>query len=169
MADQERGRNLAGQRFGRLIAVERTEKPGDVSRKSRNAYWRCNCDCGGEKIAAACSLIGGSTKSCGCIARENKQRAGKIRAAQLAEKNVRNFKTPGGDNDIGTSLDGLVKEQKCPACGKIFERLSSGWAYKRTSHAGRMKYYCTWKCFREGQNGKPKPHGNSLAARIAEG
>lgn len=163
MADQTRARNLTGQRFGRLVAIERVKRPDNVSRIARNAYWRCRCDCGGEKIAAACNLIDGSTKSCGCIARENKQRAGKVRAAQLADKNVRNFKTPGGDNDVGKSLDGWVKEERCPTCGKTFERTSSGWAYKRVGSSGRMKYYCTWKCFRAEQ------HGNSLAAGLAEG
>jgi hypothetical protein len=54
-------RDLTGQVFGRLTAVEecgRTER-GRV-------LWRCSCACGGEHIVLAGSLTRGLTKSCGC-------------------------------------------------------------------------------------------------------
>lgn len=52
--------NIAGRRFGMLLAVEY------VGTRNKNAYWRCMCDCGKETEASACSLKSGGTKSCGC-------------------------------------------------------------------------------------------------------
>lgn len=42
----------------------------DNNKKESNVtYWLCKCDCGNEKILsiAKSSLIGGNTKSCGCV------------------------------------------------------------------------------------------------------
>lgn len=55
---------LAGKRFGRLVVLCRATVPG-----SRNAVWRCQCDCGNTTLGAAGNL--GKTKfSCGCLASE---------------------------------------------------------------------------------------------------
>jgi len=57
-------KNLTGQRFGKLVAIER------VGTTSHHALWRCKCDCGNETETISSSLIKGITKSCGCL---NKQ------------------------------------------------------------------------------------------------
>jgi 5-methylcytosine-specific restriction endonuclease McrA len=54
-------KDLAGQRFGRLVAVELT---GD--RQHGGAVWLCRCDCGTTIKMAIASLRNG-TKSCGCL------------------------------------------------------------------------------------------------------
>jgi hypothetical protein len=54
--------DLVGQRFGRLLVLERAPASGP----SRNARWLCRCDCGGEKIILSNSLRRGVTDSCGC-------------------------------------------------------------------------------------------------------
>jgi hypothetical protein len=52
--------NLIGQRFGSLLVVE-------LSHTNKNgAYWKCVCDCGGEKITSSHSLKKGDCKTCGC-------------------------------------------------------------------------------------------------------
>lgn len=57
-----------GQRFGRLIALE------DVGRdKYGYVLWYCKCDCGNHKIVQS-RYLGKGTASCGCIAREIKQK-----------------------------------------------------------------------------------------------
>ena len=56
--------DLTGQRFGRLIAVEPTEK-----RTYGNVIWKCRCDCGSIKYVSAHSLRNDGTKSCGCSRR----------------------------------------------------------------------------------------------------
>lgn len=53
--------DLTGQRFGRLVVIER------VGTRSRNALWKCKCDCGNEKEVLSGSLANGHTKSCGCF------------------------------------------------------------------------------------------------------
>ena len=51
-------------RFGRLMVIDRVERPGRESR------WRCVCDCGTEKVIIGGNLAGGRTKSCGCLSSE---------------------------------------------------------------------------------------------------
>lgn len=57
--------NLVGQRFGRLIVIERAPQLS-----VGNVRWRCLCDCGGETVTQAGSLISGRTLSCGCVKAE---------------------------------------------------------------------------------------------------
>jgi hypothetical protein len=57
------GRNLTGQRFGRLMALWDTLK-----RRSKHVVWLCRCDCGREVDVVACGLTKGDTRSCGCLA-----------------------------------------------------------------------------------------------------
>lgn len=54
-----------GQRFGRLVALERTRQT-----KSRNWVWLCACDCGNVKEVTGSDLRNGHTKSCGCYRRD---------------------------------------------------------------------------------------------------
>lgn len=56
------GKNIAGQRFGRLTARNRSA----WDRYGR-AIWLCDCDCGGLKEARIDNLTGGFTRSCGCL------------------------------------------------------------------------------------------------------
>jgi hypothetical protein len=57
-------RNIAGQRFGRLVVVQI-----DAVNK-RGARWRCACDCGGKIIAPLGRLREGTVRSCGCLRRD---------------------------------------------------------------------------------------------------
>jgi len=57
--------NIAGQKFGRLTALERVENA-----KNRDARWLCQCDCGNTKVVRGHYLTNGTTKSCGCYQRE---------------------------------------------------------------------------------------------------
>jgi hypothetical protein len=55
-------RDLSGQRFGSLVAVERvsTDRHG-------NTRWRCECQgCGGSAIVLRHHLLSGRTQTCGC-------------------------------------------------------------------------------------------------------
>ena len=64
-------KDLTGQTFGRLTALEPTEK-----RKSNKVVWRCECSCGNYKEVATDQLTGGMVRSCGCLSRETKQKTG---------------------------------------------------------------------------------------------
>lgn len=54
--------DLTGQRFGRLVALRRSENT-----PNNRVTWLCRCDCGTEKIVAAYRLRDDTTKSCGCL------------------------------------------------------------------------------------------------------
>lgn len=56
-------RDLTGQRFGKLVCIEPTEK-----RSYRGTVvWRCRCDCGNECFAPSKQLLSGYKRSCGCL------------------------------------------------------------------------------------------------------
>ena len=59
-------RDLAGRRFGRLIALEPVE-----ARRKGSVVWRCRCDCGQECEHPAKTLAEGRALSCGCLRHEN--------------------------------------------------------------------------------------------------
>lgn len=65
-AGKRRVKDLVGQRFGRWEVLERDATP----RKTRNAYWKCRCDCGVENSVSGSALRKGDSQSCGCLARE---------------------------------------------------------------------------------------------------
>lgn len=55
-------KDITGQRFGRLVALERLEK-----KRGSSFLWRCQCDCGNTVETSANSLLSGNTRSCGCL------------------------------------------------------------------------------------------------------
>lgn len=63
--------DLTGQRFGRLVVVERasTYYPKHKPWYSQ-PLWRCKCDCGEEIVTYGNHLKKGSTRSCGCLRSE---------------------------------------------------------------------------------------------------
>jgi hypothetical protein len=58
-----------GQRFGRLVVVERAEVPRG---RRRQAWWRCRCDCGNTTVVLGQRLRNGHTTSCGCLQQESR-------------------------------------------------------------------------------------------------
>lgn len=58
-----------GERFGRLVVLGRAEDYIAPNGK-HHVRWRCLCDCGNETIVDVCELVGGGTKSCGCLHEE---------------------------------------------------------------------------------------------------
>ena len=59
-----RALDLAGKRFGRLLVLEKCGHIGNY------IAWKCKCDCGNETVVSVNNLQNGSTKSCGCLAKE---------------------------------------------------------------------------------------------------
>lgn len=56
--------NLEGVRFGRLVAISRSQT------HSGRARWTCLCDCGKSHEVEVSKLTTGNTSSCGCYRRE---------------------------------------------------------------------------------------------------
>jgi hypothetical protein len=51
--------DLTGQRFGRLLAMDRV-----------GGRWMCHCDCGNATLVPTADLKAGKTKSCRCLQRD---------------------------------------------------------------------------------------------------
>ena len=66
--------DLTGQRFGRLVVVEKVEKPDTVLH--RGAYYLCKCNCGNIKVFRIDILKEGKTVSCGCFHKEVAKKRG---------------------------------------------------------------------------------------------
>lgn len=66
-------KNEIGNRYGRLVVIERAYKEGET-----RAFWKCRCECGNEVIVSGKQLRSGNTTSCGCY-----------RAELLREKNLK--------------------------------------------------------------------------------
>ena len=72
------GNDLTGQRFGRLLVIERLDK-----RVCDNVVYLCKCECGNFKEIMSSSLVGGHTKSCGCLQKETVSEMCKARIGEL--------------------------------------------------------------------------------------
>lgn len=58
--------DITGQRFGRLVALELTDKQNNDQRW----LWKCICDCGNIICVPMKRLKNGTTQSCGCLKHE---------------------------------------------------------------------------------------------------
>lgn len=56
-----RPQNIAGKRFGMLVAVVH------VRTDNGRQFWSVRCDCGNDAVAQARQMIRGFKKSCGCL------------------------------------------------------------------------------------------------------
>ena len=62
--------DLTGQRFGKLVVIERVEDYVSPSGYHQTS-WLCKCDCGCVKTVTANSLKKQNTRSCGCLGKKN--------------------------------------------------------------------------------------------------
>ncbi len=66
----KRVKDISGQTFGRLTAIEFSHITG-----GGDAAWRCRCACGAERIVLGFGLRSGHSKSCGCLRIERSREA----------------------------------------------------------------------------------------------
>lgn len=76
-------KNLVGQRFGKLVVLDRAPNKIDKSGKPRT-MWNCECDCGNSTTVSADYLKRNECPSCGCEATKN--RIKKNRVNNIGEK-----------------------------------------------------------------------------------
>ena len=84
------GKDLTGQRFGKLVAVRSTEE-----RKDRSVVWECKCDCGNTVFVSSFKLTRGKRRSCGCLFAKRMeditgQRFGRLTAIRPTEEKYNN-------------------------------------------------------------------------------
>lgn len=82
-ANLKKMKDLTGQKIGRLTVKRATEHR---DKNNGAVIWECECKCGNVVFVSATNLNRKSTRSCGCLGRENSTKnAGK--AAEYVKKN----------------------------------------------------------------------------------
>lgn len=82
--------DLTGQRFGRLVVVEK-DVPRITSGGIYKTMWICKCDCGNVTSCDSQKLRRGHTTSCGCVVHENKGRFKDITGQRFGRLTVIRF------------------------------------------------------------------------------
>lgn len=80
--------NLVGKVFDRLTVISQSPHA-----KNEHTRWFCKCICGHEIITAGTSLMGGLTRSCGCIHKEVMLKAFITHGASSGGKVTREYAT----------------------------------------------------------------------------
>ena len=113
--------DIKGQRFGRLVAIERVG-----SNRRKEWLWRCACDCGSETIVPSYRLRHGGVTSCGCHQRDCAYRSKK------AKNNPR--------------LYGVYRDMKDRCYNKNCEQYKNygGRGIKICSEWGKFDAFCDW-------------------------
>lgn len=147
--------DLTRQRFGKLIAKEKT----DARDAGGNIIWACECDCGKSCVASSAALRSGKKKSCGCNRKHDLtgKRFGKLMVINLApnkgEKVAWNCKCDCGKNTIVITdylLSGVTK-----SCGCL-----------RIKHGGvGTKLYLVWRGLKNRCSNSNLPSWNHYGGR----
>ena len=73
-ATHKRCLDLVGQRFGRLVVLQRVNDKIDPKTGKHKTKFLCQCDCGNQKVVLGSALTQGTIRSCGCL-HQNLQRS----------------------------------------------------------------------------------------------
>ena len=65
--------SLVGQRFGKLLVIERTDE-----RDNGQVVYKCQCDCGNTTTVRGSRLVEGSKQSCGCLSSKGEELIARI-------------------------------------------------------------------------------------------
>lgn len=101
----ENGKTIViGDKFGSLTVIKDLGFRLQSSRKKRERWSLCECECGNQIEVRNNNLNTGMTQSCGCI----KSRGERIIADILRKNNI-NFSTQYSFSDLRTDKNGLLK------------------------------------------------------------
>ena len=78
-ATHKRCLDLVGQRFGRLVVLQRVNDKIDPKTGKHKTKFLCQCDCGNQKEVLGAVLKSGKTLSCGCLHKETAKKNGEKR------------------------------------------------------------------------------------------
>lgn len=107
-------RDIIGRRFGRWLVIGRHN--GSVEK------WDCRCDCGNKGVAYRTHLIGGNSRSCGCLQREKVAEIGRKNRRFSWEESFRRRKRPYLTH-VWRKMVLERDHEKCQVCGSD-ERLA---------------------------------------------
>lgn len=124
-------KDLTGQRFGRLVAIEQSQNIGDKT------TWKCKCDCGNEVDVRTTHLISNAIRSCGCIRDElvgenhPNYNPGKTNEERLKKRYIL------GKHTLDEFRNKVYRrdEYTCRVCGQVGETLNAhhldGWNWAK--------------------------------------
>lgn len=115
-------KNLLGQRFGKLIAIEYVNF----------GKWKCICDCGNTTVTSTHYLITGHTKSCGCLIQSSKN---VIDMTGYEDANLKVIER--ADNISNTAAWKCI----CKQCGRTFITKGSNIRRGDTQSCGCVRSY----------------------------
>lgn len=118
--NEKRKNSIAGQRFGRLVAVERVS-----TNKYGKTLWRCECDCGNINYITSQNHLSMGAKSCGCQQREKASEIGKqnIKKAMI----VSNAAFVNNTYALLLASDKLPKHNKSGVKGVCWDKRCQKW------------------------------------------
>ncbi len=157
--------NIAGQRFGRLIALcptPRRDKKGSV-------YWTCLCDCGKELEITEDSLVHGNYRSCGCLKQEiQKDIAHKLHridgtCVEWLEKRKHRSDNTSGFRGVNRMKDGRYRASigfkrrryHIGTYGTFDEAVEARLEAEAQIHDGFVRAYRLWAERQDGEAGEP--------------
>ena len=125
--------DLTGQRFGRLVVIERSKNSADG-----HARWKCQCDCGNITVVASNVLKKktGGTKSCGCLVKERASEIGKNRYIDLTEQR---FGKLVAKEVVGTTGDSKLWRCECECGNTNFITTANNLRQGNTQSCGCLK------------------------------
>lgn len=114
-------KDITGQRFGRLIAVE----PHGRDCRNGDLLWRCQCDCGTQVIIDGARLQSGATQSCGCLRRDVSRK--KYQQNQQFMAQVGDASSLFDSNGIALSSVTVSARNKSGMIGVSYDKNSRKW------------------------------------------
>lgn len=107
--------DMTGQRFGRLIVLERAQDK-ILPCGQKRTKWLCECECGNKVIVTATDLRIGKTKSCGCL-----------RVDTIKENSIRHGLSHSRIHNIWESMRGRCKNKNNKTYGARGIRVCEEW------------------------------------------
>ena len=146
--------DISGQKFGRLTALEPTDK------KLRGyVVWKCKCDCGNICEVLSTELQRGRKQSCGCIKKEKSditgQKFGKLTALEPTDKRNNGSIVWKCKCDCGNFCEATLNALKVghkQSCGCLHKSIAAGQKFGNLTALepirtdGKIKWKCQCGC-----------------------
>lgn len=115
-----------------IIEEDKNYKKEHNLKSSNNfAYWKCICECGNICTKLGTTLRNGSVKSCGCLAKENKQ----FKGEDLTGKKFNKLKVIKLTDKTATKQNRRLWQCKCD-CGNIIYTTSTNLVSNQVTSCG---------------------------------
>jgi hypothetical protein len=116
--------DLTNKKFGKVTVLGRASKPDTRSKKARDSFWLCLCECGAQKIFAGGDIQKLRFKGCGCSRKNNTPYEAKMGTAKII------YKHRYSDGDLSFEDFLLLANKQCHYCGEFPTRIFNPYKIK---------------------------------------